>query len=113
MSGFFAEDDPPPNISRQDRVLVGAAQSYNGKRDQSVEDTRGWVGQEAAGYFTYNLNRASECNISPIGGVAYSAATRTSDGPVGMVNVAISYSALAVNDLVSADTSVQIGRAHV
>lgn len=109
MTGFFAEDDPQPNILRADRVFLGAAQSYNGKRDQSVEDTRGWVGQDAAGYFTYNLNRASECNISPIGGVAYSAATRTSDGPVGMVNVAISYSALAVSDIVSADASVRRG----
>lgn len=109
MTGFFAEDDPPPNISRTDRVFAGAAQSYNGMRDQSVEDTRGWVGAEAAGYFTYNLSRASECNISPIGGVAYSAATRTSDGPVGMVNVSISYSALAVNDVISDDASVRRG----
>lgn len=107
---FFSDDNPPAEIDRFNRVFLGSAVYYNGARDQSVVDTRGWVGkEEAAGYFTYGLSRATSVNISSIGGVSHFAATRTSDGPVGMSNVTISYAALAKSDVVSADPNGRRG----
>lgn len=98
-SGNFFSDSSGKIQRFSDRVFLGSAVAQDGA---AVPAQRTWVGLEASGYLTYMDTRSTAENISPIGGVAYVGATRTSDGPVGLTNVSIAYSGLAKNDLLDA-----------
>lgn len=102
---FFSDEDA--NILRLgDRIFVGTATEQDGA---ATPAQRTWAGLEASGFLTYLDTRSTMENISPIGGVSYVGATRTSDNPSGLTNVAIAYAGLAKNDTKSATPAERRG----